>query len=208
MQMMIEYLAVRNQASKQQSNRIGYLYVINRVQYSNGTFGPARLIFPTSRTYGGDNRVLPGKTVTLPAPERPWQIRRTRSGPAQAFETYTLIISPVPLKDNQRRELQGDDASSKVLETLISGSTRVSGGGESRGDLERGEGQLITQREQAASGNPTLRQRDTGELDSDLTLADPPPQIVFSKVLRPGERMLVTIKLPFRETSVTVAPKP
>jgi hypothetical protein len=151
--------------------------------------------------------VLPGKTVTLPAPERPWQITRTRSGAAQAFETYTLIISPVPFRDRQGRELQGDKVGSESLETLVAGWMRGDGD-ESRGDLERGEGELITQREQAASGDPTLRQRDTGELDSDLTQGDPPPQIIFSKVLRPGEKFLVTINLPFKETASPASRKP
>ena len=205
-QMMIEYLASWDAAGKQQSNRIGYLYVINRVQYADGNFGPARLIFPTSRTYGGDNRVLPGKTVTLPAPDRPWQITRSNSGATQAFETYTIIISPEPLKDAQGRELQGDTLNDESLGGLVASRTGVGGGSEWRGDLERGEGQVITQREQSASGDPTMRQRDTGELESDLTQDDPPPQMVFSNVLKLGGRMLVSIKLPFNDAVAT--PKP
>jgi hypothetical protein len=207
-QMMIEYLASPDAAGKHQSNQIGYLYVINRVQYADGKFGPARLIFPTSRTYGGDNRVLPGKTVMLPAPNRPWQITRSKSGAVQTFETYTIVISPAVLTDNQGRELQGDENSGQSLEALVIGWTRIWGGAQSRGDLERGEGVLITQREQAASGEPSARQRDTGELDSDLTQDDPPPQMIFSKVLRPGSKILVTIKLPFKEAAAIAAPKP
>ena len=202
-QLMVEYLASGDAAGKQQSNRIGYLYVINRVQYADGKFGPARLIFPTSRTYGGDNRVLPGKTVMLPAPDRPWQITRSKSGPVQAFETYTIIISAGALSDNQGRELQGDDIGGESLEALVVGWTRSWGGTQSRGDLERGEGLLTTQREQAASGDPSARQRDTGELGSDLTQDDPPPQMVFRKILGPNGKMLVTIKLPFKDTATS-----
>ena len=41
----------------------GYLYVINREQYADGTFGRARLIFPTLLTYNGNNRVKPGQPI-------------------------------------------------------------------------------------------------------------------------------------------------
>jgi hypothetical protein len=203
MQMMIEYLASPDASGKKQSDRVGYLYVINRVLYPNGTHGPARLIFPTQRTYGGDNRVLPGKTVMLPDPHRPWEITRSKSGTAQAFETYIIIISTEPLK-----ELQGDKLSDKALRGLFAGCTPLWDCGESRGDLESGTGRLITQREQAATGDPSARERDTGELDSDLTQGDPPPQMVFTKVLKPGGKLLVTIKLPFKDTAATITPKP
>src|ERR1044071_4387624 len=74
-----------------------YLYVINREQFG-ATLTNSRLIFPTLATYEGDNILLPGKTVTLPDPTRPFRIMRGSSGgQAQAFETYTLILSPVPL---------------------------------------------------------------------------------------------------------------
>src|SRR5688572_853204 len=38
-------------------SRDGYLYVINREQYADGSFGEAHLVFPTRRTPEGGNRV-------------------------------------------------------------------------------------------------------------------------------------------------------
>ncbi|HEX8290125.1 MAG TPA: hypothetical protein VF570_00135, partial [Pyrinomonadaceae bacterium] len=49
--------------------RTGYLYVIDREQYADGTLGEPYLIFPTTRTLGGDNRVKAGRLVDIPAQE-------------------------------------------------------------------------------------------------------------------------------------------
>jgi hypothetical protein len=210
-QMIIEYLAHDDASRRTPSNRVGYLYVINREQYPDGKYGPPSLIFPTGRTYGGDSRVLPGKTVTLPVPDRLWLVSRSETGTVQAFETYIIIISPRPLRDASGRELQGGNLGERSLrldENLVAGWVRFWGGGAWRGDLENGAGQLITRREQAASGDPSRDQRSTGEEGSDLTKGDAPPQIVFRKVMTPGGRMLVTIKLPFRDVAAPAAPKP
>src|SRR5215208_2179452 len=44
----------------------GYLYVIDREQYADGTLGEPYLIFPTNRTSGGDNQVAIGRLVEIP----------------------------------------------------------------------------------------------------------------------------------------------
>lgn len=202
-QIMIEYLAHSDVAGRRLADQIGYVYVINREQYPDGKYSTPKLIFPTKRTYGGDGRVLPGKTVTLPVPDRAWKISRSSSGTAQAFETYTIIVSPTPLKDSLGRELQRDNLEMSSLnldEKLVDGWVRLWSGADWRGDLENGEGQLITRREQNASGNPSRGERSTDEESSDLTKGDPPPQIVYRKVLRPGGTMVITVKLPFKET--------
>ncbi|MBS1794516.1 MAG: DUF4384 domain-containing protein [Acidobacteria bacterium] len=50
-----------------ESSRAGYLYIVNREYYADGTTGPASLIFPTLRTRGGDNRVAAGSLVDIPS---------------------------------------------------------------------------------------------------------------------------------------------
>src|SRR5437764_1140842 len=45
----------------------GFLYVIDRERYASGERGAPWLIFPTSRTHGGDNRVSAGKLIDIPA---------------------------------------------------------------------------------------------------------------------------------------------
>jgi hypothetical protein len=50
-----------------ESPRPGFLYIIDREQYVDGSFGEPMLIFPTLKTRGGDNRVMPGKLIDIPA---------------------------------------------------------------------------------------------------------------------------------------------
>ncbi len=50
-----------------ESSRTGFLYIINREFYADGSTGEASLIFPTLRTRGGDNQVKAGSLVEIPA---------------------------------------------------------------------------------------------------------------------------------------------
>lgn len=200
-QMTIEYLAHTNTAGRPRSNQLGYLYVINRVRFPGGKQGPPRLIFPTLRINKGDNRVMPGKPVTLPDPHRPWQVTHTKTGPTQTHETYIIIVSPEPLTDAQGFELRADEVDGKSLEALLDKWSRLWGGDAMRADLKAGAGLLFTSREQNASGKPDEPRRDTGELDTDLTQDDPPPQTIFRKALTPDEPMLVIVELPFRDSA-------
>lgn len=50
-----------------ESSRSGYLYIINREFYTDGTTGAANVIFPTLRTRSGDNRVVAGSLVDVPS---------------------------------------------------------------------------------------------------------------------------------------------
>lgn len=206
-QMTIEYLAHTNTTGRIRSNQIGYLYVINRVRFSDDRPGTPRLIFPTPRINHGDNRVMPGKPVMLPDPNRPWQVTRSQTAPVQAYETYVIIVSPEPLKDAQGFELRADLTDAASLEASLDKWTRLWGGGEMQAHLKGGAGRLFTRREQAASGNPDEPRRDTGELDSDLTQDDLPPQTIFRKVVTLGEAMLVTVELPFRNSAASAAPR-
>jgi hypothetical protein len=199
-QMVIEYLAYLDASGTTQSDRVGYLYVMNREQYPNKSYGPPSLIYPTSRTFRGDSRVLPGKVATLPAPNRFWTISRSTSGTIQDYETYTIIISPRPLKDLRGRDIQRGNVAIKPeeLEVLLPRWLGHRGGAAERAELENREGRLVTQQEQEAGGNPNNDERSTGEEGSDLAQDDPPPQTVFSKVVRPGGKLLITIRLPYK----------
>ena len=49
-----------------ESPRAGYLYVIDREQYADGSTSDPYLIFPTLRIRGGNNSVRAGKVIELP----------------------------------------------------------------------------------------------------------------------------------------------
>jgi hypothetical protein len=64
--------------------RGGYLYVIDREQFSDGKSGDPYLILPTTATRGGDNRVAAGRVVEIPAQDdAPPYFRLRRSRPDQ-----------------------------------------------------------------------------------------------------------------------------
>lgn len=208
-QMMIEYLAYRDPTgAKQVFDRIGYLYVINRVEYANGKVSPPKLIYPTKQTFEGNSIVMPGKPVILPDPQRLWQISRNQAA-AQTFETYIIIVSPKPLRDSNGLELQGNNLGDNrtplgLGDALVTNWLRLWGSGVIQLDLPSGLGQLFTIREQSASGNPAGISRDTGVMDADLKLDDPRPQIGFQKAVVPGGTILVTIKLPFKDAAAVL----
>src|SRR5258708_21006033 len=197
-QMSIEYLPDPHGAGPGGSNRAAYLYVGNREQFPDGSFKNERLIFPTLLTYGGDNRLLPGQNVTLPDPTRPFRIKRDAVAQMQAYETYTIIVSPVPLDSQLPRAI-----SRKAMELspeLIAKWGKVMGVTEVRADLRDGVGQVRTQRELLASGE-SGESRSTEDPNEELTQDDLPPQTVFRKVAKPGEGMLVVVRVPFKEPS-------
>jgi hypothetical protein len=197
-QMSVEYLPERDGAGAMPANRAAYLYVINREQFTDGSMRNARMIFPTRLTYNGDNRMLPGQTVTLPDPTRPFRIRRGNSGQPQSYETYTIILAPEPLGPELPQEL--GRSAMELPPNLLAGWERQWGTGEIRADLRDGVGQVRTQRELEASGDPA-ETRSTEDSGNDLSQDDPPPQTVFRSVVKPGATMLLTLRLPFRESA-------
>lgn len=52
-----------------ESPQTGYLYVIDRELYADGSMSEPLLIFPTLRTRKGDNKVEAGKLIEIPAQE-------------------------------------------------------------------------------------------------------------------------------------------
>jgi Domain of unknown function (DUF4384) len=79
-------------------SRPGFLYVIDRERYRDGTLGEPWLIFPTRRVRGGDNRVGPGRVIEIPdLGDTPPVFTLRRSRPDHAGELLTVIVSPEPL---------------------------------------------------------------------------------------------------------------
>jgi hypothetical protein len=83
-----------------ESGQDGYLYIIDRDEYADGTKGVPYLIFPTLRTRGGDNHVAPGMVIEIPAQDdNPPYFKLQRSRPDQVNEVLTLLITPKPMDE-------------------------------------------------------------------------------------------------------------
>jgi len=165
-----------------ESPRSGYLYIIDREQYADGSFGEPMLIFPTLRTRGGDNRVEPGRLIDIPAQED--QYSYFTAQPAgerrdQVAEVLTFILVP------QALPLRISEQPLRMAQTEMAGWESLWGGATERLELVNGAGQTWTNEEKLA-GAVKGRQ---------LTQTGPPPQTVYRVARRAGGSLLVTVPL-------------
>src|SRR5215470_9768795 len=79
-----------------ESPRDGYLYVVDREQYADGTVSDPYLIFPTLRNHDGANSVAAGKLIELPE-RSAFRLKPMR--PDYAGEVLTVLVTSEPLKD-------------------------------------------------------------------------------------------------------------
>ncbi len=162
--------------------RPGFLYIIDREQYADGSLGDPMLIFPTLHTRGGDNRVAPGKLIDIPAQEDRYSYFTAQ--PAgdrrdQIAEVLTIILLTQPLN------LQIGDQPLKMTSTQVTGWEKLWGGVAERLELVGGAGRTWTNEEKQA-GAAKGRQ---------LTQTGPPPQTVYRVARRAGGPLLVTVPL-------------
>ena len=81
-----------------ESPRDGYLYIIDREQYADGTVSDPYLIFPTLRNRSGSNSVGAGKLIELPE-RSAFDLKPMR--PDYAGEGLTILVTSEPLEDVQ-----------------------------------------------------------------------------------------------------------
>jgi len=161
--------------------RIGYLYVVDREQYADGSFSEPYLIFPTTRTLGGNNHVTMGKIIELPAREdRPPYFTVRRSRPDQVAEVLSVLVSPSTLEG-----IEITDKAQKLSEAQVSTWERSWG---ARGllELEKGVGNAWTKEEkEAGSGVARVLKSD----------APGPQAIYYQPNTKSSEPILVKVRL-------------
>jgi hypothetical protein len=165
-----------------ESPRAGYLYVIDREVYADGTRSAPYLIFPTLRTRGGDNKVSAGMLVDIPAlDDRPNYFTVKFSRPDQVGEELTMIVSdrPLDIPPLQRKYMKLDEET--VLKWERDWKTEFE-----RFEMEGGAGQVWTKEEKAAANIESSRL-----LDQD----DPAPQTIYRVASKPGNPLMVIVPL-------------
>ncbi len=163
--------------------RAGYLYVINREQYADGTQGEPYLIFPTTRTRGGDNRVQPGLLIDIPAQDDhpPFlSLRRTRAN--QSAEVLSFIITRLPLEG-----LEISDRRQKLSAEQVASWEKSWGGPLGRLELAGGVGQPWTKSEKQAGATATRLSRN----------APAPQTIYYNPAIKSDAPFLLTIRLDY-----------
>jgi hypothetical protein len=164
-----------------ESPQTGYLYVVDREQYANGSTGDPYLIFPTTRTRNGDNQVAPGRIIEIPGQEdRPNFFTLRRSRPDQTGEWLTVIVTPQPMEEI-----------AIGAKPLLLSSAQVAqwenqwGGGTEKFEMTNGAGKTWTDAEQQAGANATRQ----------LTREDHGPQTIYRVAVKPGAPFLIKVGL-------------
>jgi hypothetical protein len=161
--------------------RAGYLYVIDREQYADGTLGEPYLIFPTTRTSGGNNEVAVGRLIEIPAQDdSPPFFTMRKSRPDHVAEVLSVLVTPTPLE-----QMQITDKAQKLTDAQVASWEKA--WGTSVGRLEMSTtGQTWTKEEKDATTRA-------------LTASAPAPQLLFYRPsVKPTEPMYVKLRLQYR----------
>jgi hypothetical protein len=174
--------------------RTGYLYVIDREQYADGTLGEPYLIFPTTRTLGGDNQVKAGRLVDIPAQEDSppfFTLRRSRAD--QVGELLTVIVTNSPLD-----ELQIGATAQRLSAELVARWEKTWGGQAGRLELSDGAGKLWTREEKEAGASAARL----------LKAAAPNPQTLYYRPgIKSGEPLLIKVQLQYGRRNRPATPR-
>lgn len=163
-------------------SRSGYLYVIDRAQYADGTLGEPLLIFPTLKT-SDSNRVKAGRLIYIPSATGRFTIYPSDSGKVHVGELVTIFVASQPL-------VPVDQLGSKAIRLRrqqVESWEKQWGATAVRFDMDGGVGQAMTEKEQAAGSDKS----------QELTQDDPLPQTVYRLAIKPENPVLLNVKLKF-----------
>ncbi len=160
--------------------RNGYLYVLDRDEYADGTRSDAYLIFPTLRTRAGDNRVSAGTVIEIPSAEdAPSYFTVRKSRPDQLNEVLTVLVSsePIPGLRIGRERLKISDAQINAWENQWKARVyRLEAAGQ-------------------AGKAYSLAEKNAGKDRKPLTQEDPLPQTMYRVEAKPGGTLLLKFPL-------------
>ena len=170
--------------------RAGYLYVIDREQFADGSLGEPYLIFPTKRTNGGNNEVKAGRIVEIPTQDdRPPFFTLKPSRPDQVSEVISVVVSPTPLEG-----LEIGATAQKLSVQQVATWEKSWGGTVGRLEMQNGAGRTWTRQEKEAGANATRS----------LTQDEPAPQTLYYKPqAKSGQPVMVNVSLRYGRTLPT-----
>lgn len=164
-----------------EASRDGYLYVIDREVYADGSQGDPYLIFPTTRLLGGNNQTTRGKVIEIPAQQdNPPYLTLTPSRNDQVAELISILVTPVPLSN-----LQIGSSEVKMSRQQVADWEKTWGKTNGRLEMQNGAGQTWTNTEKEAGAGSRLLKHD-----------DPSPQTVFyNPTAKSGDPTFVNVTL-------------
>ncbi|MBK7599874.1 MAG: hypothetical protein IPJ07_15685 [Acidobacteria bacterium] len=168
--------------------RTGWLYVIDRELYADGSMSDPYLIFPTNQA-SNENRVSAGRVVEIPNQQDEQAYFEMKSlgkdgGPAQVAEMLTMIIASSPIKDLPQRAA-GDDSPILLSKSMVEKWEKEWAAEFEQLELEGGAGKSYTKAEQSVGSQPAKT----------LSQDDALPQTVFRVAMKSGKPLVVKLPL-------------
>jgi hypothetical protein len=163
-------------------SRDGYLYVIDREQYADGTLGDPLLIFPTRKT-ADSNRVKAGQLIYIPSATGKFRIKPSEGSKGHIGEAVIIIVAPKPLINDDQLGPRAIKIPRQQLESWEAEWGRIA----TKFEMEGGAGQAMTRTEQTVGS-------DSSQM---LTQDDPAPQTVYRVATKPDRPIIVTVPLKF-----------
>ena len=171
--------------------RTGYLYVVDQEQYADGSKGEPYLIFPTTRTRGGDNSVRAGRVIEIPAQDDSppyFTLKRTRAD--HVGENVIVLVTPTPIES-----LNVNDKAQRISGETLAQWEKSWGTQTGRLEMTSGAGQSWTKQERDAGADGTRS----------MTEAEPAPQTLY---YRPGvgnkDPVLIRVQLQYAKPRPSV----
>ncbi|MCM3874318.1 MAG: DUF4384 domain-containing protein [Pyrinomonadaceae bacterium] len=167
--------------------RTGYLYVVNQEQYADGSKGEPYLIFPTTRTRGGDNSVKAGRVVEIPSQDDgPPYFTLKRSRVDHVGEDVIVLVTPTPIDG-----LAITEKAQRLSDETLALWEKSWGAQTGRLEMANGEGKPWTRLEKEAGADSTRSLKED----------EPAPQTIY---YRPGASssvpVLVKVELQYAKT--------
>lgn len=160
--------------------RAGYVYIIDREQYADGSLGDPYLIFPTKRTGAGDNQVAIGRLLDVPAQDDSppfFTMRKSRAD--HVAEVLSVIVTPTRLED-----VTITDKALKLTDEQVA-------------SWEKSWGSSVGRMEMAMAGQSWTKEEKDARTRA-LTASAPPPQLVFYRPsVKPTDPMFVKLRLAY-----------
>ena len=164
--------------------RTGYLYVVDQEIYADGSKGEPFLIFPTTRTRGGDNSVKAGRLIEIPSQDDSppfFTMKRTRVD--HVGENVIVLVTPTPIEG-----LGISDKALRLSDETLASWEKSWGAQTGRLEMENGDGKPWTRQEKEAGADSTRSLKED----------EPAPQTIY---YRPGASstvpVLVKVKLQY-----------
>ena len=156
-----------------ESPRDGYLYVIDREQYTDGTMSEPYLIFPTMRN---NNAVTAGRVIEMPG-KSAFLLKPLRAD--YKGELLTLIVTPEPLA-----EIKPGAAEVKLESKMVEQWEKQWGAPFERFEMIGGAGKTYTKAEKEAGVEGRL-----------LTQEDELPQTLYRINAKSGSPLVIAVPL-------------